>query len=643
MIRGYPRDPSVLPGEVLSLHVSTDRPAFRVEFYRVGKGLVRMPIRGASKFQGQHYPDGPADRDWGWPAYEFSIPEDWPSGCYVAVLIAIDAGGSESSPSLETADGVDSKALFIVRSREPGSRSRILYKVAWNTFHAYNATGYGSLYQEAVWVRDGPRPGFKVTTRRPGGGTGGVVMMGDSADYYDLTSRRQTFAHWDQPFIGWLESNDYRVDYCTDLDLHREEHTLDPYNLMLSVGHDEYWSGPIRSRIDAFIDRGGNVAFFSGNIDGWRIHLEDFDTAIVCAKAASPGGAQATASASANQPARDWEHDSNQSTNPENRTTGVSYYRAGGWWDGKRETLGYTVQHSGHWAYAGTGLSDGDTFGDDDAMPLIGYECDGAAYGMRDGYAFPTGVDGTPGNFFILGLARLGPGWRTYSSDAVATMGSYTSDAGGIVFQGATTDWPKVVSRNREVETITRNVLDRLSLNSVRVLGPLPGHYGRLLAERGKAADFVVDVTRFEAPSRPAYRWQISGGSPVTTESPRVELLIPDDAKAVTVTVEVLDSGRPVGFGSTTFAPMSEVDSLRLEIVMLLREMSMPGDPSGSLVAATSDPLTASRAIVTINLPGLADRSVRLAEVSRQLLEIWSRDGSRPVVADPRAAGATGV
>ena len=33
-------------------------------------------------------------------------------------------------------------------------------------------------------------------------------------------SRRQTFAHWDAPFVAWLESRGYEVAYCTDFDLH---------------------------------------------------------------------------------------------------------------------------------------------------------------------------------------------------------------------------------------------------------------------------------------------------------------------------------------------------------------------------------------------------------------------------------------
>ena len=131
----------------------------------------------------------------------------------------------------------------------------MLYKLSWATYHAYNSTGYGSLYAEALWSAESPRPGFKVTFRRPGGGTGGVVQPGDPPDAHEPSSRRQTFAHWDAPLIAWLERNGYAVDYCTDLDLHRDPGLLAPYALLLSVGHDEYWSEAMRDRLDAFTPR----------------------------------------------------------------------------------------------------------------------------------------------------------------------------------------------------------------------------------------------------------------------------------------------------------------------------------------------------------------------------------------------------
>jgi hypothetical protein len=80
MIRAYPRFPSVFPGERLVLHVSTSSPRFRVEFFRQGKTLERIASPQTEALEGIELPDGPPDIDWGWPAYEFTIPRDWRTG-----------------------------------------------------------------------------------------------------------------------------------------------------------------------------------------------------------------------------------------------------------------------------------------------------------------------------------------------------------------------------------------------------------------------------------------------------------------------------------------------------------------------------------------------------------------------------------
>ena len=109
------------------------------------------------------------------------------------------------------------------------------------------------------------------------------------------------------------------------------------------------------------------------------------------------------------------------------------------------------MQHASHWVFAGTRLRDGDEFGNDDDFPLIGYEVDGAAFRRKDGRAVVTGEMGTPRDFIILGVAELGDGWVAGKTNAAATMGMYVSPQGGVVFQGATTDWPILVPRNAHV------------------------------------------------------------------------------------------------------------------------------------------------------------------------------------------------
>jgi hypothetical protein len=619
MIYAYPRRPSVRAGTTLTLHVSTDQPQFRVEFYRQAAQLERMPDLASEPLKGVHCLQGPTDQDWGWPAYSFAIPSTWPSGIYVAMLIAVDADAREHAPDRTTVDGTDAKALFVVMPAQPGEKHRILYKLAWNTFHAYNGTGYGSLYAEAMWSSELPRPGFKITTRRPGGGTGGVVEPGNLPDDLDPTGRRQTFGYWDAAFVAWLEREGYGVDYCTDLDVHEDESLLASYRLLLSVGHDEYWSERMRRHIEGFISRGGNVAFFSGNICGYRIHYADGNSAIVCAKvAAGPGE-------------RGWELDHWDHLDAQQKVTGVTTL-CGGWWEGDgRQRLGYTVQHADHWIYEGTGLRDGDEFGGDRAFPLIGYEVDGADFRYVRGLARPKPSFGAPATFFILGVAELGPGWLGWSPRAAATMGTYTSAGGGCVFQAAVTDWPILVIRNQHVERITRNVLDHLGLASVRVIGPLPARAGRTVAVEGSDAAFHVDTGDLLHVSSLHYEWRIVGAHADAGDQPTLRVSIPrcasssEPATPVTVSVVIRDGQTPLAFGTCTFVPLTEEEALQFDSLVLTNDIANQNGPQGPIVGPRLVPTSATGQLISARVPRVMETADRLAQVTRKLREHQAR------------------
>jgi len=438
MIRGYPNPASVLQGEVLRLHIASDTPLhFQIWFYRQGQTLALKARTEAMVADAQ--PLGAPDRDWNWPIYEYPIPSDWESGAYIARFVPLEQEDIRDPADL---DHPEAAALFVVKNRV--ANAKILYKLPLLTYHAYNELGNpcGSLYTGGY---------NKLTLHRPGGGVGGRPWDHYFPDVYDPSSPRQTFWHWDAPFIRWLERRCFAVDYCTDLDIHENfGNFLESYRLLLSAGHDEYWSEPMRRNVEAFVENGGNIAFFSGNICWWRVHLVEGNAALICHKTKRAGD---------NQKRDQWFN-----IDPENRLTGVSHRNGGGQWWGEREPLGYTVQHAEHWIFEATGLHDGDTFGADHV--LIGYACDGASIRLDErGFAVPRHDDGTPENFLILGTARLGSEWAQdpegFPGGRTATMGIYANN--GVVFTAATTDWPRVLANgDPHAEKISENVLNRL-------------------------------------------------------------------------------------------------------------------------------------------------------------------------------------
>jgi hypothetical protein len=453
MIRAYPGHASVWPGGTLVLHVSTDSPRFRVAFQRWADGPTLLMRSGW--LAGVDAEAGAADEDWSWPAYEFAIPAGWPSGVVIAEL---EEDGYKRPFDLGRDHGA---ALFVVR----GTGSGLLYKLPLATYHAYNCSGGACFYSNPP--RSLAPPGARVSLRRPGGGIGGAVW--GAPDHYDAASPRQSFAHWDARFVRWLARNGYTADFCTDLDIHADPGLLRPYRLLVSAGHDEYWSEATRDAVEDFAALGGKLAFFGANLCWWRIHLVDGGTAMVCHQ----GGPQG---------ARDHWWPSSGAARPEDSLGGVSYRHGGGWWDGPRTTSGYLVQQPGHWVFAGTGLARGDALGRDTWPPLVGYECDGApldALDARDGalLAARAAEGGTPPGYQVLAAAPLGPGWQELPPREgqaageglhAATLGLFghpgKGQRGGIVFSAGTTDWAQVLgaARDRRVEQITRNVLDTL-------------------------------------------------------------------------------------------------------------------------------------------------------------------------------------
>jgi hypothetical protein len=210
-------------------------------------------------------------------------------------------------------------------------------------------------------------------------------------------------------------------------------------------------------------------------------------------------------------------------------------------------------------------------------------------------------------------------------------MGCYTSPRGGIVFNGATTDWPCLVGRNATVDRITRNVLDRLRLRTVPVIGPLPLRHGRMLAVAGELAHFHVDLAGLPPAGRERRCvWRITagagdadaGGAPAAGEGLTLAAPMPPEPNPVTVTVAVTDADQPVAFGTLTFVPLSSEEALKTEALAVLREMVMPGEPSNPLVHPTAEPASRTWMLYStgsVRLPWLEDRAARLVAVVRAL------------------------
>ena len=103
---------------------------------------------------------------------------------------------------------------------------------------------------------------------------------------------RPTTAVWpgDVPLsrsVAMSFAQGHHLDYAVSSDLADVPGLTDGYDLVLGVGHDEYWSAAQRDGLEAFVRNGGNSASFSGNTMFWQVRPVDDGDHMVCHKYAA--------------------------------------------------------------------------------------------------------------------------------------------------------------------------------------------------------------------------------------------------------------------------------------------------------------------------------------------------------------------
>ena len=268
-IEGYASEVSVAPGGSLHLHVSTGAAAYyRVEIYRIGwygglggRRIGCIPGCVADR-RGSHEPTPLPDATTGllhltWPVTdEIRIGGSWPSGYYLANLVL--ARGRFA--------GRGSWVPFVVRA-PPARASAILVQAAVTTWQAYNAWGGRSLYWNHTGVGDD-----HVSFDRPYDQAGAPRYAGPFANLPQA---------WEFPLVRFLERYGYDVAYTTDIDTDRVPAELLRHRLVMTAGHDEYWTTTMRDAFERARDSGVNLAFMGANTAFWQMRLEDGGRTIV--------------------------------------------------------------------------------------------------------------------------------------------------------------------------------------------------------------------------------------------------------------------------------------------------------------------------------------------------------------------------
>ena len=252
-IQGYATQISVNRGSTINFKVSTTATSYRFDIYRLGyyggAGARKVATVLPSATLPQNQPACLSDPSTGlvdcgnWAVSgSWAVPATAVSGIYIARLVNNSTGGNSLLP-------------FVVR--DDASTSDLLYKTSDSTWLAYNDYGGNSLYTGAPAGR-----AYKVSFNRPmnnrSSGFGRAFLFGP-----------------EYPMVRWLEANGYNMSYTSGVEVERTPALVRNHRVLMSVGHDEYWSAGQRASVEAARDAGVHLAYFSGNQMFWKTRWEN--------------------------------------------------------------------------------------------------------------------------------------------------------------------------------------------------------------------------------------------------------------------------------------------------------------------------------------------------------------------------------
>lgn len=410
---------SYAPGETVAIHASATEPRVQLTIARDGAAP-----RTVANFPAVAVPSVPTPPEFysqgcDWPVVlRWKVPDDLAGGFYVLRIIA-----RRNDRVVEHEHG------FCVRRRKSAPPAPVLFILSTCTWTAYNDWGGINNY-----VGRSPPPGFSFAPRlslhRPYARgliwkpRGAPRIADDSTPALGDTPRYQSFewayakgfskwcagagwAAYERNFADWSERQGLPLDYITQHDLDADPTLLEGHRVAVMVGHCEYWSARMRDAIDAWVERGGNIARFAGNF-GWQIRLEDGGTTQVCYKDLAREADPYMRGSESHLTTTLWEDPITR--RPGSLTFGLQaihgiYARVGA--AAPRGSGGFTVYRPEHWAFADADLYYGDTFGS--SARIFAFECDGLQYEFEDGLPYPKSSPSIPPGLEILAMNLVSP------------------------------------------------------------------------------------------------------------------------------------------------------------------------------------------------------------------------------------------
>ena len=254
-IEGYADRVSAQQGDDVRLYVSSTAPYWTATAFRMGwyGGVLARQVWSSLPEPGvtQGAPTYAAGTDmvattWS-PSLTVHITPAWPPGDYLFKLVS--------------STGWDSYVPLTVR--DDSSTAPILIVNAVTTWQAYNLWGGADLYSAS-----------RATTLLAHPATPGRADVVSFDRPYQLGNGSGDFLGSEEKLVKLAEMAGLDVSYTTSIDVAERPSLLLRHRMIVSMGHDEYYSTAMRDALTLARDHGVNLAFFGGNAIYRHIRLQ---------------------------------------------------------------------------------------------------------------------------------------------------------------------------------------------------------------------------------------------------------------------------------------------------------------------------------------------------------------------------------
>jgi N,N-dimethylformamidase len=395
-LQGYASQLSTPPGGSVDIAVSTTFPSYTATVVRLAPGNSANPVvmTGPTQHQGrlQTLPSGYRLNGCNWASdFTITVPQNWPSGVYDAVLV---------SPF-----GQRYHVVFVVNPAAASAPLAVLLPT--NTYNAYNYWAGHNQYA------------YQGLTQSVGGKQRIYTLLRPSTStVVDPPAMISHTLYTDLFLLNWLTASGFTFDCYHDGDLNQDGSWLGNYKALVLASHPEYWTDAMVQNVASYMSNGGILVCTGGNAFYERVTFSGDGNSLIFRVPAT--GARDT-------------FVSQSPPRPEAQIIGANF-------DGTEPPFmtfaAYQVDQASHPFLAGTGLSNGSTFG------AVAYN------GGASGWEVNTPIAGS----FVQLAHGLNPGGGAVMAYATHSGGGWVFSVNSISFNGA-------LSHDAPSSTILKNVL----------------------------------------------------------------------------------------------------------------------------------------------------------------------------------------